>query len=299
MGGSIDKTGLNHVKLSHPWKDFLSFAEERYSIFLKKEAGEPRPWTKDSILHNYKFTNLFREDDTVSRFIFNWVKPLKGDLKLLLTNLIYARFNNKPSTMLATGFIDKISPKEFIAIIDKIGGGKTKAKVNKNAVWKGPYQIAGAFKTRLGYPYREQLIAYHIPKTIDDLVVVIKQHHGDDLKQVLAKMNQIWGYENNMVFTQVLLDLTYLRPDLISPTCFPPPLSGLEPVANMLDKSVEELILKAMNEWNTKSKFRDRQMMLKDAEHSLCEWRKYLCWSRGLSNPRKYKQVTEGLKLGL
>jgi hypothetical protein len=294
MGGSIDKTGLNSVKLTHPWNDFLSFAEERYSIYLKKEAGLPRPWTSNSILHQYKFTNLFREDDKTSKFIFNWVQSFQDNLKILLANLIYARLCNKPSTMLTTSYILDPqgvwqTPNKFIATIDQIGGGKTKTKVNKNSVWKGPYQVAGTFKAKLGYPYREQLIALHIPKTIDALITAISGHKGDDLSLTLSKMNAIWGYENNMVFTQVLLDLSHLRPDLIPPTCVPPSLSGLEPIGNMLNKSANELIEKAMTEWNMKSKFKSRQFMPKDAEHALCEWRKYLCWSRKLSNPRKYE----------
>jgi len=285
MGGSIDKKVLNNLNLTHPWADFLSFCEERYSIFLKKEANLPRPWTTDTILHNYKFTNLFREDDTVSRFIFEWVKDLP--FEDMLANLIYARLCNKPSTMLATGHLD--NPVKFIEIIDNLGGGKTKAKVNKNAVWKGPYQVAGTFKSKLGYPYREQLIAYHIPKTITKLAEIVLLHKGNDLYPTIVKMNKVWGYENNMVFTQVLLDLSFLRPDLIPITAIPPALSGLEPIANMLGLSIDELIVKAKEQWNLKSIYKDRVFQSKDAEHALCEWRKYLCWSNGLSNPRNYR----------
>jgi hypothetical protein len=288
VGGSINKNNLINVKLSDPWKDFLYFAEERYSIYLKREAGLLAPWTSDITLHKYKFTNIFREDDKVSKFIFQWVQHL--DLKWMLANLIYARLCNKPSTMLATGLLPQ-NPTNFITTINNIGGGKTKAKVNKNPVWKGPYQVAGTFKAKLGYPYREQLIAVHIPKTIDALVAIVSAHKGDDLSHTLSKMNAIWGYKNNMVFTQVLLDLAHLRPNIIPTTCIPPSLSGLEPIANMLNKSTKELIIIAMSEWNTKSKFKSRQFMPKDAEHALCEWRKYLCWSRHLSLPKTYNHI--------
>lgn len=36
---------------------------ERESIRIKKEAGEPRPWTSDPILHAHHFCNVRREDD--------------------------------------------------------------------------------------------------------------------------------------------------------------------------------------------------------------------------------------------
>lgn len=48
-------------------KEFYSFLQERESVRVKKEAGEPKPWTKDKILQEYKFTNVKREHDTVTR----------------------------------------------------------------------------------------------------------------------------------------------------------------------------------------------------------------------------------------
>jgi hypothetical protein len=287
MGGSIDKNVLD----GHPIdfnKDFTYFIEERYKVFCLKEAGQPRPWTQDPILHQYRFTNLFREDDATSRFIFDWVKPVLDNDELLLSNLIYARLCNKPSTMLATGLIlDTFDPNKFIHIIDTLGGGKTKAKVNVNAVWKGPYQVAGTF-VKLGYPYREQLIAFHIPKTAADITTAINSVKSNaTLCSYLKVMNDIWGYKNNVVFTQVLLDLSYLKPNLIIPQVVVPMGSGVEPLVVALDIPYIELVDKAANIWNTLHP--ERPMMFKDAEHSLCEFRKYLCWKYKLSNPRHYK----------
>lgn len=42
---------------------------ERYRIFLRKEKGEPFPWTEDPILREFKFTNVFRSDDRTTRFL--------------------------------------------------------------------------------------------------------------------------------------------------------------------------------------------------------------------------------------
>jgi len=44
-------------------ESFFDFVNERHRIFLKKEAGEPRPWTEDPVLQEFKFTNVFRELD--------------------------------------------------------------------------------------------------------------------------------------------------------------------------------------------------------------------------------------------
>lgn len=42
---------------------------EREKIRIKKETGEPFPWTEDPILKAYRFCNVRREDDTVTKWI--------------------------------------------------------------------------------------------------------------------------------------------------------------------------------------------------------------------------------------
>lgn len=48
-------------------KPFVKYIVEREKIRQKKEAGEPRPWTKDDILNTYKFTNVHREHDRTTQ----------------------------------------------------------------------------------------------------------------------------------------------------------------------------------------------------------------------------------------
>jgi hypothetical protein len=45
----------------------MHFINERHRIFLKREAGEPAPWTNDPILQEWKFCNPFRENDRQTR----------------------------------------------------------------------------------------------------------------------------------------------------------------------------------------------------------------------------------------
>lgn len=48
---------------------FINWMRERESIRKKREAGKPKPWTKDEILQQYRFCNVFREDDAVTKDI--------------------------------------------------------------------------------------------------------------------------------------------------------------------------------------------------------------------------------------
>ena len=46
---------------------FFEFVEEREQVRLRKEAGLAFPWTEDTILQTYKFTNVRRHHDRTSR----------------------------------------------------------------------------------------------------------------------------------------------------------------------------------------------------------------------------------------
>jgi len=51
------------------WPELLAFMKERHSIYLKRVAGKPKPWTDDPILQNYKFVNVFRELDKTTAWV--------------------------------------------------------------------------------------------------------------------------------------------------------------------------------------------------------------------------------------
>lgn len=52
---------------------FVNFCEERHALAIRKAAGMAKPWTKDPILQRYRFCNVYRELDSVTRWIrFNY-----------------------------------------------------------------------------------------------------------------------------------------------------------------------------------------------------------------------------------
>jgi thymidylate kinase len=52
---------------------YWRFAAERQEIFFRRFAGETPPWTTDSILGRYKFTNAYRASDRVSQYLIRHV----------------------------------------------------------------------------------------------------------------------------------------------------------------------------------------------------------------------------------
>lgn len=79
---------------------FAHWIDERYKIHLRKEAGEPLPWTEDEILANYRFTNVRREQDRQTKYLIdNIVNNEKLTIRDKVVNIILFRYWNLWSTM--------------------------------------------------------------------------------------------------------------------------------------------------------------------------------------------------------
>jgi len=79
----------------------LYWVKERYNIFLKKEGGESLPLTTDLILQNFRFCNVHRENDRVTRWIAdNWRNPDCDEPDIWFA-MVVARLLNNPESLLA------------------------------------------------------------------------------------------------------------------------------------------------------------------------------------------------------
>jgi thymidylate kinase len=48
---------------------YWHFAAERQNVFFRRAAGEPAPWTSDSIIAKFKFTNAYRASDRTTQYL--------------------------------------------------------------------------------------------------------------------------------------------------------------------------------------------------------------------------------------
>lgn len=86
-------------EIKDPVERYFAYARERQNIYLRKERGEPRPWTDDPILHTYKFTSVFREQDRTTKVVKRVVRdPYNGKPEGLLAN-VAARWFNRPEVI--------------------------------------------------------------------------------------------------------------------------------------------------------------------------------------------------------
>jgi hypothetical protein len=82
----------------------LTFITNRYQVYENRRKGRPKPWTIDGILRRYRFCNVHRENDTVTRWIAdNWRDPNTNDPHVWFAMLV-ARYVNEPATLELIGY---------------------------------------------------------------------------------------------------------------------------------------------------------------------------------------------------
>lgn len=60
------------------WAVLAGFVQERFRVAQRRAAGQPPPWTEDTVLQREHFTNVHREMDPGTIFIRRRIAPLSG-----------------------------------------------------------------------------------------------------------------------------------------------------------------------------------------------------------------------------
>jgi len=127
--------------------EFFATARERYNIKLRRDAGQPWPWTEDIHFRTWSFTNVHRENDKTTQWFRNNIRqplsnfiidaPISNNtrLKLVESTMIFRWFNR-----ISTGEIikDLLLCDEW----DSIEAFK-RLSILKGPVFTGAYIILG------------------------------------------------------------------------------------------------------------------------------------------------------------
>jgi hypothetical protein len=98
---------------------FLYWMEERQRIYLRRQSGQPWPWTDDPILQRYRFCNVYREQDRTTTWIReNWREPYADHPNLWFAMCI-ARQINYIDTLADIGFPEQWQPHYVYAVMQK------------------------------------------------------------------------------------------------------------------------------------------------------------------------------------
>lgn len=84
---------------------FRYWIEERLSILELKNSGAAKPWTPDLILQQFKFCNVKREDDRVTKwFRRNWRSDIYEKERNFVPCIMLGRIINWPDTLEELGY---------------------------------------------------------------------------------------------------------------------------------------------------------------------------------------------------
>ena len=74
---------------------YVYWIEERERIrYLKEEVQQEPPWTEDPILREFKFCQVFREDDRNTRWFRHHIRePLRNEPEVFMATVAFRFFN--------------------------------------------------------------------------------------------------------------------------------------------------------------------------------------------------------------
>lgn len=278
----------------------LYWVEERERIRQRRLAGAPQPWTSDPILHQYRFCNVRRRDDRVSKWIIESViDPYDGHPNLWVM-LALARYINWPDTLLEL-MDEDLWPKDPRPNWEKIGKLIDARAARGEQAWTGAYMIRAESNTKAAWyswgkgRYVAQIVVgRELWANRADILKALKTGRAETVWQSIAGRYG-WG---SFMAGQVVADYTYsplLRsaPDLYTwAPLGPGSRRGLNRLAGreLSAEISQDLAVKEMRELykdiilDLGSDFAD--ITLHDVQNCLCELDKYLRAKTGEGRPR-------------
>lgn len=184
-------------------KELVKFIVERHSIYIKRQAGEPKPWTKDKILQSYRFCNVYRELDTVTQWIAqNWRDPNATDPNLWFAMAV-ARLVNWPETLQEMGYPivkGRWHPDKMVEVL-------MTREEHGQKVWSGAY-IVSTNGVKMQKP---QYITEYVLKPLWENRKFLTPVRDDLLWTYHAKLAARNGL-GSFLAGQVVADLKYVAP---------------------------------------------------------------------------------------
>jgi len=268
-----------------PTERFLYWIKERHAIHLRKERGEPKPWTTDPVMREYFFTNPYRENDkTTVWFRENIREPFAyhPDVDQVMATIIFRWFNYIPTgeILLDQGLLVKWSKAKTLRILGKIRDRKEK-------VFTGAFMI----NSPAGKPKLEAICERIQNVWVDRKNLTAKIVEVSSLQEAHEALTAYDGLGGFMAY-EVVCDLRYTNllrdaTDVLT-WCNPGPgaIRGLyriaeEPTGKANNSSspawpkdwlkrMKKLLTLARKKIHTKPRLEMREI-----EHSLCEFDKY------------------------
>lgn len=299
--------------MSDDLKPLLYWVKEREAIRKRRAAGvlltEGRQ-TKDPILAMYRFCNVRRRDDKVSRWLIEHVlteQNMDVDITSFLLFSALCRWINWPPTIKAimdAGLVPSEGPMNWKAVGQLVD---QRAKTEK--AWTGAYMIRAPKKKggKKGAFVAQEVVGKCLARGLSPIVELFAQH-GENVhyQQVHSALRRIPNYGSFMA-GQIAGDWTYTpllnrAPDLTNwAPMGPGSIRGFNRImqnpGKLSRRPPEALWLEKLSKWRAAiikrlgTEYEDLTAL--DVQNCLCEVDKYLRVKNGEGRPRARYQHHE------
>lgn len=264
-----------------------TFITERMNIWEKKTQESKPPYTKDPILSQYRFCNIYRELDRQTIEIHTKLKPFKENLKLWLLNLAFYRFVCNPATIENVGLLN----------FDKKNNENVYKKLLnlKSPKYGTAYIFPISTIQKSEFDTRERFFALYLPKIIPHLAKIMDEFSDTTVLQSLDKILPRFGFNLKFHWTEILIDVAYQFPEKIN--LFqdfyigPGALPTIKRFGDDTQKVLDQLVSQKLENFPYLT-LNGKPILLsaENWEGICCEFRKYTNLKNGFGRKRIYRQ---------
>jgi len=262
---------------------FWYWINERHRIFIKRMHGDVKPWTTDPILLDYKFTNVFRELDTGTIWLRqNFREPYRDREALLLFNIAWYRLFNLIDTSSYIGWIEEWDRERVLEKLSYRYKNNIPIFTSAHIVrgWNGEQKFRSIVKV-MDVLWEEK----------ENLCRKIRRsntlHHAVSLFKEIDLIGGFLAYEivsdlrHTVILENAVDIMTWANP---GPGC----KRGLLRLVDYLlgDEHAIALMLDLLHMSLDKKETHVPDLEMRDIEHSLCEFSKYMKVKLGEGRPR-------------
>lgn len=188
---------------------YFYFIQERMNIFWKRNDSTIPPWTDDSILKTYKFTNVYRASDRVSQYLIKNV-IYNNDSKIderdiLFRILIFKIFNKIETWEYLESKIGTIKVDNFnLDLINQL----LKERINQTPIFSNAYMMTG---THSKYNYLNSKHEKWLQMVKNEMIVnniIIKVLKAKTLNEVYTILREC-SFLGDFLAYQYSIDFNY------------------------------------------------------------------------------------------
>lgn len=283
-------------------KLFLYWMKERETIYRKRSDGKGWPWTADPILQQYKFTNVFRQNDAVTKELAK-VLNRNDTIRRLYEKIIIFRMFNWPATYHALdkkGLVKNWNTRKAIFELSK-------RKASGEKVFTGAYIITNNGKTEDKIVLVCNAIGDLLHNEGEIILSIRSERSIERAVDILSDYDMVGGFigyelATDMRHTKILSNardiLTWANPG-------PGAKRGMHRILFNTERGelpkdryekldyqdvMQNLRVEAQTQLANEYPFEKVTFEMRDIEHSLCEFDKYMRVKNGEGRPRSKYQ---------